>query len=213
MEERTGRQFGIVLLIDVLRGSQKEQIMSLGLDTISTWGLMKQRGRDELRGIVDFLIADGWLRLSESEYPVLSFTEKTLPFLKGKANGKSNEQETLLMLRRAPRERTSFDKASFDKGSFDKNSSLGEKEKRSVSETPPPDLFNRLRALRRELADAQRVPPYIVFSDAVLYGLCAALPSNGEEMLAVPGIGQVKLEKYGAPFLKVLREWREEPRE
>jgi ATP-dependent DNA helicase RecQ len=186
MEERTGRRFGSVLLIDVLRGSQKEQIQALGLDNISTWGLMKGRRREELREIVDFLVADGWLNLAEGEYPVLSFTEKTLPFLKGK--------ETLLMRRRAPQERS--------------DPSREAKQKSPALETPPPELFNRLRALRRELADAQRVPPYIVFSDAVLYGLCAALPADEEEMLAIPGVGQVKLEKYGAPFLKVLREWR-----
>jgi ATP-dependent DNA helicase RecQ len=194
MEERTGRRFGIVLMIDVLRGSQKEQIRSLGLDTISTWGLMKQRDREDLREIVDFLIADGWLRLSESEYPVLSFTEKTLPFLKGK--------ETLLMRRRAPQKRSSFTAM--------KEAAAAEKERRATQENLPSELFNRLRALRRELAGAQNVPPYIVFSDAVLYGLCTAMPTNGEEMLAIPGIGQAKLEKYGTQFLKVLQEWRQE---
>jgi ATP-dependent DNA helicase RecQ len=186
MEERTGRRFGTALLIDVLRGSQREQVRALGLDTISTWGLMKQRGREELREIVDFLAADGWLRLSEGEYPVLSFTEKTLPFLKGK--------ETLLMRPAASPER---------------NGSFGGKQKRPAPEAPP-ELFDRLRALRRELADEQRVPPYIVFSDAVLYGLCAAMPENEEEFLSVPGVGQVKLEKYGARFLKLLRDWRRE---
>ncbi|MDR2176167.1 MAG: DNA helicase RecQ [Synergistaceae bacterium] len=188
MEERTGRRFGISLLIDVLRGSQKEQIRALDLDTISTWGLMKQRGREELREIVGFLAADGWLRLSEGEYPVLSFTEKTLPFLKGK--------ETLLMRRHTPPERP------------EQNASLGGRQKRAAPEETPPALFSRLRALRRELADAQRVPPYIVFSDAVLYELCAALPENEEELLSIPGVGQVKLEKYGARFLEILRAWR-----
>jgi ATP-dependent DNA helicase RecQ len=192
IEERTGRRFGSALLVDVLRGSQKEQIQALGLGTISTWGLLKQRRREELREIVDFLVADGWLKLSEGEYPVLSFTEKTLPFLKGK--------ETLLMRRRAVPDQPAHPAYPERGGSPDG------KQKRA--ETPPPELFNRLRALRRELADAQRVPPYIVFSDAVLYGLCAALPQNEEEFLAVPGVGQVKLEKYGAPFLKILKDAR-----
>jgi ATP-dependent DNA helicase RecQ len=176
MEERTGRHFGSGLLIDVLRGSRKEQIRALGLDTISTWGLMKDRGREDIRGIVDFLTADGWLKLAEGEYPVLSFTEKTLPFLKGK--------EKLLMRRPAAPTRS--------------NAPI-------PRETPSAELFDRLRALRRELAGAQHVPPYMVFSDAVLYSFCSTLPADEEEMLAVPGVGRVKLEKYGAPFLKVLR--------
>jgi ATP-dependent DNA helicase RecQ len=69
------------------------------------------------------------------------------------------------------------------------------------------DLFERLRALRRELASAQNVPPYIVFTDAALYGMCSALPKNKKEFLAIAGVGQVKLEKYGDRFLQAIREW------
>ena len=65
------------------------------------------------------------------------------------------------------------------------------------------------QALRRELADAQNVPPYVVFADAVLRALCEALPTNEEELLTVPGVGQVKLERYGRQFLKVLRDWKD----
>jgi ATP-dependent DNA helicase RecQ len=209
MEERTGRRFGSALLIDVLRGSQKEQIRSLGLDAISTWGLLKQRGREELREVVDFLVADGWLKLAEGEYPVLSFTEKTLPFLKGK--------ETLLMRRHTPPARSASrgDESVGDasRGDESPGETSRERERKRASPDSPntySELFNRLRALRRELAAAQNVPPYIVFSDAVLYSLCEALPANGDEFLAVPGVGQVKLEKYGASFLEVLRQWRAE---
>ena len=66
-------------------------------------------------------------------------------------------------------------------------------------------LFESLRALRKELANAQRVPAYIVFSDKVLLELAARRPGNGAEMLEVPGVGPAKLEKYGQAFLELLR--------
>ena len=62
-------------------------------------------------------------------------------------------------------------------------------------------LFESLRSLRKELADAQRVPAYIVFSDKVLLEMVARRPTNASEMLEVPGVGPVKLERYGAFFL------------
>jgi ATP-dependent DNA helicase RecQ len=68
------------------------------------------------------------------------------------------------------------------------------------------DRFERLRVLRRRLADAEGVPAYIVFSDAVLRQMAATVPETGAELLALPGIGPVKLERYGEAFLAALRE-------
>jgi len=67
-------------------------------------------------------------------------------------------------------------------------------------------LFQRLRALRRSLADGEGVPAYIVFSDAVLARMAALRPDDEASLLAVPGIGPAKLARYGAAFLRVLRE-------
>ena len=68
-----------------------------------------------------------------------------------------------------------------------------------------PELFERLRAQRKQLADAEGVPAYIVFSDAVLRQMAARVPRSGEQMLALSGVGPVKLDRYGAPFLKILK--------
>ena len=69
-----------------------------------------------------------------------------------------------------------------------------------------PDLFERLRALRREIADGESVPAYIVFSDAVLHAMAAARPIDEAGLLALPGIGPAKLARYGPAFLQLLRE-------
>jgi len=77
-----------------------------------------------------------------------------------------------------------------------------------AADAPAPDgeLFQRLRALRRQLADSEGVPAYIVFSDAVLARMAATRPTDEAELLAVPGIGPAKLARYGAAFLRLLRE-------
>ena len=181
IEEQTGRRFGSGLLIAVLRGLQRDPIKPLGLDTISTWGLMKEYHRGHVKEMVDFLTAEGLLAVSEGEYPVLSFTPRTRPFLKG--------QEKLLMHQRGPQKDP-------------------EKAEQKTSFTADQELFQRLRALRRKLAEEQEVPPYIVFTDAVLYGMCSSLPQNGEELLAIPGVGKAKLARYGKSFLQAIREWR-----
>ena len=69
-----------------------------------------------------------------------------------------------------------------------------------------PDLFARLRALRKRLADAEGVPAYIVFSDAVLRQMAAEVPRTPAGLLALSGVGPVKLERYGEAFLAVLRD-------
>jgi ATP-dependent DNA helicase RecQ len=77
-----------------------------------------------------------------------------------------------------------------------------------LREPSPEDeaLFEKLRAVRRRLADAEGVPAYIVFSDAALRGMAARRPHSEGELLQVPGVGPVKLERYGAAFLEALRE-------
>ena len=66
-------------------------------------------------------------------------------------------------------------------------------------------LWNALRACRKELADAQGVPPYVIFHDATLAEMIAVRPRTTSEMLGVSGIGKTKLEKYGDEFLRVIR--------
>jgi len=77
-----------------------------------------------------------------------------------------------------------------------------------LREASPEDeaLFEKLRAVRKRLADAEGVPAYIVFSDAALRGMAARRPRSEGELLQVPGVGPVKLERYGAAFLDALRD-------
>jgi len=74
-----------------------------------------------------------------------------------------------------------------------------------IDAEPHPELFEKLRALRKAIADAEHVPAYIVFSDAVLRAMAASVPGTERELLAISGVGPVKLERYGDRFLELLR--------
>jgi len=175
-EQTGGRKFGSAILTDVLRGSKKAQIRSLGFDKISTWGIMKGYKAEAIRGMINFLTAEGFLQTEDAEFPALSFTDKTMQFLKS---------ETKLMMRK-PEERD------------EKPISVP---KRKQTENVDEELFDLLRTLRKELAAAEGVPPYVVFSDKTLSAMCELLPSDREAFLEVPGVGTVKLEKYGDAFI------------
>ena len=184
-EAANQRQFGSVMLIDVLRGSEKKQIRDLQFDTLSTWGIMKEYSKESIKEIIHFLVADGYLQFSDAEYPTLSFAPKALPFLRGK--------EKLLMRKYEPKTERKAPLPTTPK---------------AHTEIANAELFELLRALRREFAEEQNVPPYVVFADSVLNAMCMRLPRNEGEFLAVPGVGEVKLERYGKRFLEIINEWR-----
>ena len=77
-----------------------------------------------------------------------------------------------------------------------------------VAEEPRhPGLFDTLRALRKKLADAAGVPPYVVFGDRTLRAMAGRLPESTEEFARLPGVGQIKIERYGREFLSAVREF------
>jgi len=184
MAEHTGgRKFGSAVLTDVLRGSGKAQIKSLGFDKISTWGLMKEYSAGTVRGMINFLTAEGFLQTEEAGFPVLSFTHKTIPFL--------NSNTRLLM--RKQEERAEKPQPSI---------------KRRQPDQTNAELFDTLRLLRKELSDAEGVPPYVVFSDKTLTAMCELLPEDRDAFLEIPGVGNVKLEKYGDAFIEVINKFK-----
>ena len=74
-----------------------------------------------------------------------------------------------------------------------------------IDAEPNAELFEKLRVLRKSIADAEHVPAYIVFSDAVLRAMAASVPTTEHQLLAISGVGPVKLERYGSRFLELLR--------
>jgi ATP-dependent DNA helicase RecQ len=177
---RVGQRFGIAHVVAVLRGADNERIRLLQHDKLSTYGIGSDRSEQEWTSILRQLIHHGLLLQDIANYSVLKLTAAARPLLR---------DETRLQLAR-PRIREQAQKkrsrAATDPGSCDEA------------------LFEELRGLRKQLADTQGVPPYIVFGDATLVQMARDKPMDEQELLAVTGVGQHKLEKYGHDFLDTI---------
>jgi ATP-dependent DNA helicase RecQ len=181
---RTGQRFGASHVIDVLRGSRGEKVVARGHDRIPTFGLCADLPASRLGNYIDQLVDAGLLVRSEGTYPVLSLTEQARAVLDG------TEQAVLLApkagLEARPRRRQSGSPKADDAPDL----APGERE-----------LFEALRALRRNLAGELGVPPYVVFSDVTLEELARVRPSTPGAFLTVRGVGQKKLEAFAERFL------------
>jgi ATP-dependent DNA helicase RecQ len=182
---RTGERFGVGYLVDVLLGETDERISSFGHDQISTYGIGKELGRSEWQGIYRQLVALHLLT-PDGEYGGLRITPQGLAFLKNKTPLHLRQQAARPKSRRRDRTRVAAASAL------------------DVENNPDHALFAALKAKRLELARAQNVPPYVIFHDRVLLELAARKPATLAAMSQVSGVGQSKLERYGATFLAVI---------
>lgn len=169
---RMRERFGLTLVAQVLKGSSDKRVLALHLDTLSTYGLMKERSLADIKLLIQRFVATDYLALTESKYPVLTLQPSAYAVLRSQAK----------VLQAVPKEVT--------------------------KQAEMPELFEYLRALRKEIALRDHIPPYVVFSDATLKDMCAVLPKSREEMLLVKGIGEHKLQKYGEAFLACIAEHR-----
>ena len=187
--ERDGFGYGVAYVIDVLRGSENEKILSRGHDQLSTYGIGAELGRDHWQSLIRQLIHRGYLSQDIARYSALRLTEAARPLLRG--------DETLVLAQ--PRTRVPTKK---ERQRAARAGRAAELAGLPVDEA----LFEALRALRKRLADEQNVPAYVVFSDATLAEMAARRPATYAELLEVGGVGQAKLERYGDAFLDLIAE-------
>jgi len=174
-------RFGAAHVVDVLTGAARQRIRSLGHDRLSVFGILAGTPAPVLRSFIDQLIDARALARADGEFPLIRLTPDSRDFLKGERD------VTLLRPRTATRTRAA-------------------RPSREASwEGVDPDLFDRLRALRREIAEERGVPAYIVFGDQVLRDLARVRPADHSQMLEVKGIGPRKLEEFGDAFLECMR--------
>jgi ATP-dependent DNA helicase RecQ len=179
---RTGQRFGVGYLIDVLRGKVNDRIKSSAHDKQSTFGIGKELDEQQWSSVFRQLVARNLVSVNFDHYSVLQLTNACRPILRG---------EQQLMLRKDCN-------PVIDKGRKNSNNKL-------VNKTDiNNDLWDALRVKRREIADAQDVPPYIIFNDATLMAMVEAKPTNRHQMALISGVGERKLTLYADQFLAVL---------
>ena len=181
---RTDQRFGITHIIDIVIGADTKRIRELGHEKIKTYGRGKDKDKNHWRFLVDELLAQDIICQDGGQYPVLKLTDRGNNVLYGKKEVTALKREEKKKLYRAGK--------SGEFEPYDKS------------------LFEKLRALRKEIADEQQVPPYIIFSDKTLHEMCRYYPSDLSAMQNISGIGDVKLERYGAAFTKTMKTWLDE---
>jgi ATP-dependent DNA helicase RecQ len=179
---RVGQRFGAGHVVEVLRGADTARIRDLGHDRLSTYGIGRELSAEAWMSLIRQLIHGGALRQDITAYSVLKLTPAAWQLLRG-------ERRIELAVPREGRRKPAARKR-------ERLTADG----RTVDDT----LFERLRALRRRLAEEQGKPAYVVFSDATLAAMAALKPQTTEELLRVSGVGQTKLARYGQAFLAVL---------
>lgn len=188
VHEHRGR-FGKGIVADILTGSKQAKIREWGLDRSRTYNVVDDSAAT-VKEIIEILTAGEYLEISEGRYPLVG--------LGPRAREAATDEFRLYMKRKrkAPKARVASSRASRSlspRGLASSQSPLNTAAER--------DLFDELRSLRKEIADAEGVPPYIVFSDAALRGMCATLPQTDDEFLEVSGVGPAKLKRYGKAFM------------
>lgn len=180
----TGGRFGAAYSTNLLIGKAEERMTRRGHDRLPIFGAFKEAGEASVRYWIDQLVVQGYLEVvEEGEYPLLTTTEIGHAFYAGDAGDvRLGVLPPVVRKKRASKRSAAVALAG--------------------EEDAP--LFERLRALRKLLAARQHVPPYVIFHDTVLVQLAAYKPQDEAAMRMIKGVGDAKLARYGAAFLKVI---------
>ncbi|AYC20937.1 ATP-dependent DNA helicase RecQ [Dickeya dianthicola] len=178
---RVGQRFGIGYIAEVLRGANNQRIREFGHDKLPVYGLGKDKTQEQWVSILRQLIHLGLLAQNIAHHSALQLTESARPVLRGEAPLQLAVPRVISLSKPRAGQKTYG-------GNYDRK------------------LFAKLRKLRKSIADEDNIPPYVVFSDATLLEMAELLPVTASELLAVNGVGQRKLERFGAPFMTLIRD-------
>lgn len=175
---RAGERFGMLTIIDILRGSKNEKIRNSHLDTLTTYGIMESVPKEYIRQVIEFLLVQSYIQATTDGYQVLKIQPKAYAVLRG-------QQSLHMRVLQQPDNMESSVPTSYVE----------------IDE----ELFQQLKALRAKIAKVQSVPAFVIFTDAALRDMCIKLPQNLKSFLEVNGVGQTKANRYGERFIKLIQ--------
>ena len=183
IKDKLGYEVGINLLGNVLRGSKSKRVMELSLDTLTTYGLLREKGRSDIHAMIDHLEAEGYL-VSDPEFQTIGLSAAAAQILyHGKRISMKVEVEPDVPLPLPGIQKLASQDA---------------------------DLFDVLKELRATLAKEAGIPAYVVFSNATLTDMAKKKPKTLSEFRKVSGVGEIKAAWYGDAFLRCIRQYMEE---
>jgi len=175
-------RYGVAYIIEILRGGATQRVITRDHGSLSTYGIGKDLGLNEWRDIARALLHQGLMTQSQDGYAVVSLNEASWQVLRGERAVQVGESVKPARGRKAA--------------------------KPVVAGDGDDALFQALRALRKRLADAAGMPPYIIFNDASLRDMAQRQPTTLEEFSTIAGVGQAKLARYGDQFVELIRTTR-----
>lgn len=181
------QRFGMTVIVDTLHGSNNVKLRQNNMINNEQYGKLSDIPVFKLRQVINYLIINGYLLLTDEEYPILKLTEQSFIVLSG--------GQTIIM-------KIAKDKVINKKPVKERN------RHKEVQGEVNYELFELLRKLRFSIAKEEHMPPYIIFSDKVLREMSVKVPANENEFLLISGVGEVKCEKYGKRFLEVIEQYQ-----
>ncbi|WP_168385940.1 ATP-dependent DNA helicase RecQ [Erwinia amylovora] len=178
---RVGQRFGMGYIVEILRGANNQRIRDMQHDKLPVYGIGRDQSHEHWTSVLRQLIHLGLVTQNIAMYSALQLTEAARPVLRG-------EVSLLLAVPRLVSVKTRGSSQKSFGGNYDRK------------------LFAKLRKLRKAIADEDNLPPYVVFNDATLIEMAEQMPITASEMLSVNGVGHKKLERFGKPFLLMIKE-------
>ncbi len=185
-----GQRFGAGKVVAVLRGSTAREVTDRGFGALPSYGVLSSVPERTIRDVLSQMAADGLLRISEGRLPVVGF---------GPDAARTASPGFRYEIRRMQRRVAAEPWMRPDSVGADSGSSFG-----AVVSSDDEELFSRLRVLRRDIASEIGRPPYMVFSDRSLRDMARIRPLTDAQFLAVDGVGQAKLARYGRRFMRLI---------
>lgn len=187
------QRYGRNVVLNTLQGRNLSKLKQLGLDQLSTYGIRKNEDSKLLSDVIDKLELEGYLVPTKDKYALLKLSASCKDIINGikhvEIKSMSGHEHTV----------TAANQNNLKRSDMLTGKGL--------------DLFERLRAVRMDLARKAAAAPYMICSDKTLTDMCIKLPFNKEEMLRVSGIGENKYEKYGEPFIQAIKEFMKDKKE
>ncbi|MFT3990220.1 MAG: ATP-dependent DNA helicase RecQ [Luteolibacter sp.] len=173
-------RYGRGRIIQMLAGSRSQEITNSGLDRLTTYGILREKGNGYLNALFRSLAEAGLIQTITGEYPLVTLTMPGDKVMRGETDFKLVWPDA----------------------------DAGRKEANLTDQGFDSELYSMFRDIRAKIAKHENVPPYVVFSNKTLECLARYQPSTTEEALQVPGIGSAKVQRYLDPFLETLRAWK-----
>ncbi len=191
---KTGERFGKAYVIKILRGSKEQKILEHSHESLSVWGIAKDKSEGLISEVYMQLIAHGFIKKNEGEYPTFFVTADGKKFL--------TKKETIKL------PRISEELISIKESSSANKTTKKRKRGQKTTETETDEAcFAELKALRKKIADKRKVPAFIIFGDKSLHAMSYKKPKNLKEFANIIGVGEKKLEEFGEIFLTVISDY------